>query len=179
MTNKNSENLYAELLLRSVALASANMGSVAGGLKEELSFLATAGVLVDDVLLEDGSGLSRGNLVTPAAEVALLRYAMTQPWFADYLASLPVAAQDGTLAAQFKGTPTAGRMQAKTGTMEHAKAMAGYATTLSGRRVIFAIFASAYTMKGSEAAAVLDEICRAIVEDVPSKTKKRCKQCPK
>jgi len=179
MTNKNSENLYAELFLRSVALASASMGSVAGGLKEEQNFLATAGVLVDDVLLEDGSGLSRGNLVTPAAEVALLQYAMTQSWFADYLASLPVAAQDGTLAAQFKGTPTAGRIEAKTGTLEHAKAMAGYATTLSGRRVIFAIFASAYTMKGSEAAAVLGEICRAIVEDVPSKTKKRCEQCPK
>jgi D-alanyl-D-alanine carboxypeptidase/D-alanyl-D-alanine-endopeptidase (penicillin-binding protein 4) len=179
MTNKNSENLYAELLLRAVSLADTGTGSLGGGLKAERDFLATADVPLDDVLLEDGSGLSRGNLVTPASVVALLRYAAAQSWGADYVASLPVAGQDGTLAAQLKGTPTAGRIQAKTGTLEHAKAMAGYATTLAGRRVIFAVFASAYTMKGGEAAKILDRICRAIVEDIPAKPRKRCRQCPR
>jgi D-alanyl-D-alanine carboxypeptidase/D-alanyl-D-alanine-endopeptidase (penicillin-binding protein 4) len=177
ITNKNSENLYAELLLRAVSLASTGTGTLAGGLKAERDFLTTAGVPVDDVLLEDGSGLSRGNLVTPASVVALLGYSAAQSWGADYLASLPVAGQDGTLAAQLKGTPAAGRIQAKTGTLEHAKAMAGYATTFSGRRVIFALFASAYTMKSSEAAEVLDQICRAIVEDAPSEVGKRCPRC--
>jgi D-alanyl-D-alanine carboxypeptidase/D-alanyl-D-alanine-endopeptidase (penicillin-binding protein 4) len=179
MTNKNSENLYAELLLRAVSWVANGTGSLAASLKEERDFLTTAGVPVDDVLVEDGSGLSRGNLVTPASVVALLRYTAAQSWGADYLASLPIAGQDGTLAEQLKGTPAAGRIQAKTGTLEHAKAMAGYATTLSGRRVIFALFASDYTRKGSEAANLLDAICRAIVEDIPSKPGKRCSQCPR
>jgi D-alanyl-D-alanine carboxypeptidase/D-alanyl-D-alanine-endopeptidase (penicillin-binding protein 4) len=179
MTNKNSENLYAELLLRAAGLAADGTGSLASGLKAERDFLAGAGVPLGDVLLEDGSGLSRGNLVTPAAVVALLRYAAAQSWGGDYQSSLPVAGEDGTLAGQLKGTPAAGRVQAKTGTLEHAKAMAGYATTLSGRRVIFALFANNYTMPGAEAAAILDGICRAIVEDISANPRKRCRQCPK
>jgi serine-type D-Ala-D-Ala carboxypeptidase/endopeptidase (penicillin-binding protein 4) len=179
MTNKNSENLYAELLLRAVDLSIGGTGSLAGGWQAERNFLQVAGVPVDEVSLEDGSGLSRGNLVTPEAVVALLRYAAAQSWGADYLASLPVVGEDGTLALQLKGTAAAGRVQAKTGTLEHTKAMAGYATTLSGRRVIFALFGGNYTMSGAEAAAILDGICLVMVEDTPATSGKRCRKCPK
>jgi len=168
MTNKNSENLYAELLLRAVAYAATGFGSLDAGLQIEQDFLRQAGVPVEEVALADGSGLSHGNLVTPAATVALLRYAATQPWGADYRASLPIAGEDGTLSMQMKNTPAAGRVQAKTGTLEHSKAIAGYTTALSGRALVFAMFASQYSMTTHDAMATLDGICAAMVEEIPA-----------
>jgi len=168
MTNKNSENLYAELMLRTVALSENGRGSLDAGLRIEQDFLRQAGVPAEGTALADGSGLSHGNLVTPAAMAALLRYAATQPWGADFRASLPIAGVDGTLGTQMKDTPAAGRIQAKTGTLEHAKAIGGYATALSGRTLVFAIFASQYSMTSHEAAEAIDSICAAMVEEIPA-----------
>ena len=67
-------------------------------------FLHAAGVADGDVVLSDGSGLARDDLVTPRAMVALLRYAARQPWGTDFLSTLPVAGVDGTLEDRMKNT---------------------------------------------------------------------------
>ena len=95
----------------------------------EQNFLKTAGIADGDVVLSDGSGLSRDDLVTPRAIVQLLLYVSQQPWGVDYISTFPIAGVDGTLENRMKDTAASGRILAKTGSLEHVRAMSGYATT--------------------------------------------------
>ena len=164
VTNKVSHNLHAELLLRTVGREKLGLGSTAAGLKVERDFLRQAGVADGDVVLTDGSGLSREDLVTPRAVVTLLRYAASQPWGADYISSFPVAGLDGTLENRMKNTAASGLVEAKTGEVEHVRALSGYATTLRGERLAFAIFYNNNPQKGADTAAAIDAIATAMVE---------------
>ncbi len=163
-TNKASLNLHAEMYLRTVGREKLGLGSAAAGLKVERDFLASAGIADGDVLLSDGSGLSRDDLVTPRAVVALLRSAARQPWGPDFLSSLPVAGVDGTLEDRMKNTPAWGRIEAKTGAVEHARALSGYASTVRGESLVFAIFGNNNPQHAPDAATGLDTIAAAMVE---------------
>jgi len=89
------------------------------------------------VIQTDGSGLSRHDLVTPRAFVAVLAYARKQAWFPEFLASLPVAGADGTLNERMKEPPLTGKIHAKTGSVTHVRTLSGYAETPGGRKLIF------------------------------------------
>jgi D-alanyl-D-alanine carboxypeptidase/D-alanyl-D-alanine-endopeptidase (penicillin-binding protein 4) len=176
LTNKISQNLHAELLLRTVGQAKTGVGTTDAGLWGEQNFLKSAGIRDGDEVLVDGSGLSQNNLVTPRAMMDLLLYAFRQPWGADFLSTLPVAGVDGTLENRMKGTAAAGQVQAKTGTLEHESSIAGYATTLGGEHLVFAIFGNNNPQRGYDRTAALDEITVAMVESlgtVPSRKKKK------
>ncbi|HKV28981.1 MAG TPA: D-alanyl-D-alanine carboxypeptidase/D-alanyl-D-alanine-endopeptidase [Candidatus Acidoferrales bacterium] len=164
--NKVSENLHAEILLRTVAKEKSGVGSLSAGLKLEQQFLTSIGVPLGDVLVNDGSGLSRQNLVTPRAVVALLEYDQRQVWGDAYLSTLPVAGIDGTLDNRMKGTPAEGRIQAKTGSVEHTQAISGFATTLHGEHLIFSMFDNHNGGAGRDATHVLDTIAQAMVEEL-------------
>jgi D-alanyl-D-alanine carboxypeptidase/D-alanyl-D-alanine-endopeptidase (penicillin-binding protein 4) len=164
VTNKVSHNLHAELLLRTVARERAGTGSTEAGINVEQDFLKTAGIADGDVVFSDGSGLSRDNLVTPRAVVALLRYAATQMWGADYVSTLGIAGVDGTLETRMTGTAAAGLIQAKTGAIEHVRSMSGYATTLRGEHIVFAIFGNNNPQHGRDATEAIDAIGVAMVE---------------
>src|SRR6185312_11413212 len=88
--NKVSQNLHAEILLRLLGRERGTAGTVEGGLEVLRGFLNRAGVLPDQYVFYDGSGLSRQNLATPHAVVQLLRYAATQPWGNTFRDTLPV-----------------------------------------------------------------------------------------
>jgi D-alanyl-D-alanine carboxypeptidase/D-alanyl-D-alanine-endopeptidase (penicillin-binding protein 4) len=164
--NKVSENLHAEILLRTVAKEKNGEGSLTAGLKIEQQFLTSIGVSLGDVLLNDGSGLSRQNLVTPRAVVSLLEYGRRQPWGDAYATTLPVAGVDGTLDNRMKGTPAEGRIEAKTGSVEHTQAISGFATTLHGEHLIFSMFDNHNGGTGRDAAHVLDTIAQTMVEEL-------------
>ncbi|HXO05601.1 MAG TPA: D-alanyl-D-alanine carboxypeptidase/D-alanyl-D-alanine-endopeptidase [Candidatus Sulfotelmatobacter sp.] len=164
VTNKVSQNLHAELFLRTVAREKAAIGSTDAGIWVEQNFLKTAGIADGDVVLSDGSGLSRDDLVTPRAVVQLLQYVSQQPWGADYISTFPVAGVDGTLENRMKDTTASGRILAKTGSLEHVRAMSGYATTLRGEHLIFTIFGNNNASHGHDATAAMDAICVAMVE---------------
>ena len=168
LLDKVSQNLHAELLLRAVAREKTGTGSLDAGLKAEQEFLKSIGIAEGDVTLVDGSGLSRGNLVTPRATAALLRWAAEQPWGEAFLSTLPVSGQDGTLESRMKNTPAAGRIQAKTGALEHDRAMSGFATTLHGERLVFAMFGNNHPQAGHDATSVFDAIAIAMVEEIGS-----------
>jgi len=129
-------------------------------------FRQSIGILPDDVQLTDGSGLSRGDLLTPQSVVHLLAYARRQPWGADFENALPVAGQDGTLETRMRGTAAAGRVHAKTGLVEHVNSLSGYATTRRGAHLIFSIFGNNTGNHGSAATNVVDSICVAMVEEL-------------
>ncbi|MBZ5703589.1 MAG: D-alanyl-D-alanine carboxypeptidase/D-alanyl-D-alanine-endopeptidase [Acidobacteriia bacterium] len=164
--NKMSENLHTELLLRAAARQKGPWSTAEDLAKFAAEFYAEAGIAAGDVIQTDGSGLSRHDLVTPRAVVTLLQYAARQPWFAAYYASLPVAGADGTLLERLKNTPAAGRIHAKTGSVEHVRSLSGFAELPGGRQVIFSILSNNQGAKNHEATAALDALCVALVEDL-------------
>ncbi len=168
LMNKISQNLHAELLLRTVAREKTGIGTSGAGIRIEQEFLKAAEVADGDVVLSDGSGLSRDDLVTPRAVVALLSYAALQPWGKDYLSTLPIAGVDGTLENRLRSTPASGLIMAKTGGLEHVHAMSGYATTLHGEHLVFSIFGNNNPEHGRQATEAIDAIGVAMVETLGS-----------
>lgn len=145
---KPSQNLHAQLLLLQVGARSrlANTTHLAtdkAGIAELRAFLAEAG-LRHGVHLEEGSGLSRRHLVTPSAITALLRHMHTHRWADYFREALPIAGVDGTLRTRMQGTPAAGNVRAKTGTLENVNALSGFVTTQSGERLAFAFLLNHY-----------------------------------
>jgi D-alanyl-D-alanine carboxypeptidase/D-alanyl-D-alanine-endopeptidase (penicillin-binding protein 4) len=143
--NKPSQNLHAEQ-----------------GLEAVEDFLKRSRVSAESWSLEDGSGLSRTDMVTPHGLVDLMVAMDRHPHRVAYLESLPVAGVDGTLAGRMRGTPAEGRIRAKTGTLAQTNALAGYATTRGGDRLAFAIVLNHHTAATSGVAAI-DEIAAALV----------------
>jgi len=163
VTNKTSQNLHAELALRLAGKLRGPGGSFEGGREAVKQFLLQAGLKEDEFTFLDGSGLSRRDLVTPAATVQLLIYAARQPWGAAFEESLPVSGMDGSLADRFQNTPAAGLIHAKTGSLSHVNALSGYGQTQKGRRFVFSIFCNNHNLPGSKALAAIDEIVELLV----------------
>jgi serine-type D-Ala-D-Ala carboxypeptidase/endopeptidase (penicillin-binding protein 4) len=169
LTNKVSQNLHAELLLRAVGHEKKGFGVTDAGLWVEQDFLKSIGVADGDVVMSDGSGLARDDLVTPRAIVQLLRYDDKQAWGPLYIATLPISGVDGTLENRMQGTAAAGRILAKTGSLDHVHSLSGFATTLGGERLVFAIFENNNPQHAHEAAAGFDSIVVAMVETLGAK----------
>jgi serine-type D-Ala-D-Ala carboxypeptidase/endopeptidase (penicillin-binding protein 4) len=163
--NKPSQNLHAEMLLRLLGARVKGEGSVEAGHEAVREFLRRASVSAESWGLQDGSGLSRTDLLTAHDAVSLLVSMSRHRHAAAFLDSLPVAGVDGTLKRRLKGTPAEGRIVAKTGTLRYANALVGYATTRSGGdRLAFAILVNNATVPASETTAAIDEIARMLVE---------------
>ncbi len=141
LTNKVSQNLHAELLLRRVGLQ-AGTGSIADGLAGVRAMLERAGVPRAAYDFSDGSGMSTYNRVAPRGMIVFLRWASSQPWGAAWRSGLPIAGVDGTLARRFKGTALEKRLFAKTGTLNASSALSGYLTAKSGRTLLFSAYAN-------------------------------------
>ncbi|HTQ60549.1 MAG TPA: D-alanyl-D-alanine carboxypeptidase/D-alanyl-D-alanine-endopeptidase [Candidatus Solibacter sp.] len=165
LINKISQNLHAEMMLRTVARQSGLWSTTDDLLKVPQDFYAAADIAPDDVIQTDGSGLSRHDLITPRAVVSLLKYAEGQTWFAPYYASLPVAGVDGSLQDRMKGTVAEGRIHAKTGSVAHVRTLSGFAELPDGRRLIFSFLSNNESGKNHESADVLNGLCVAMIEE--------------
>jgi D-alanyl-D-alanine carboxypeptidase/D-alanyl-D-alanine-endopeptidase (penicillin-binding protein 4) len=164
ITDKVSQNLHAELALRAVGRARRGIGSFEVAREEEQAFLAEAGIETGAYNLLDGSGLSRLNLVTPAAVVKLLRYMYDSPARDNWISLLPVGGLDGTLATRFGDGAAAGHIHAKTGSLSHASALSGYAEKPGGQWVVFSILVNNYNGSAAEVRGIMDGICSLIME---------------
>ena len=177
LVNKISQNLHTEVLLRAAMRQTAATWSSPDELmKFAADFYAGIGIAADDVIQTDGSGLSRHDMVTPRAVIALLRWAQQQPWFESYYASLPVAGIDGTLEERMKNTPAAGRVHAKTGSVEHVRTMSGFAETAGGRRLVFSFLSNNQGGKNHEATDALAGLCVAMIEEFNAVPAKRSRE---
>jgi D-alanyl-D-alanine carboxypeptidase/D-alanyl-D-alanine-endopeptidase (penicillin-binding protein 4) len=147
---KPSQNLYTDLILAhlgSLALAtnkSPALMSEDAGIRELYALLAKAGIRRGDVQFEEGSGLSRNNLTTPNATIALLQYMNRHVEAEAFLNALPVAGVDGTLRNRMKDTAATGNVRAKTGTLRWANSLSGHVTSAAGERLIFSIMLNRY-----------------------------------
>jgi PBP4 family serine-type D-alanyl-D-alanine carboxypeptidase len=161
--NKPSQNLHAEMLLRLLGARLKGDGSVESGHAAVEEFLLRAGVHPEHWSLQDGSGLSRSDILSAHEMVSLLA-AMDRHRYADaFRASLPVAGVDGTLKNRMRGTPAEGRVLAKTGTLRHVNALGGYVTPRAGDRLVFYIVSNHNTVPGPEVTGAIDEFCNVLV----------------
>jgi D-alanyl-D-alanine carboxypeptidase/D-alanyl-D-alanine-endopeptidase (penicillin-binding protein 4) len=134
--NRESDNFYAELLLKELGYLQAGIGSSYAGSRVVLDELAGAGVPVRGVRLADGSGLSLRDRLTSEALVAILRAGAEDSSVDDaFVTSLAVAGISGTMEDRLGRRPTRGQVIAKTGTTSAASALAGFVR----RRYVFAI----------------------------------------
>jgi D-alanyl-D-alanine carboxypeptidase/D-alanyl-D-alanine-endopeptidase (penicillin-binding protein 4) len=165
VTNKLSQNLHAELLLRLLGKVHGSDGSFAEGARVVRQFITSVGVDDNDFFLYDGSGMSMDDRVAPRVLTKLLVYAARQPWGDAWRTSLPVAGVDGTLSGRFRTSPLKGRMWAKTGTHNESDALSGYLTTASGKTVAFSIMVNGHRPGSKVEIQAIDRICEAIAAD--------------
>ena len=157
--NRESHNLYAEILLRTLGAVVKGRGSDSGGLEVVYELLREAGVPLRLTDLQDGSGLSEQNLITPRAQSLLLRHVAGKSFFPFFLGSLPVAGRNGTLSGRMGGTPAANRVFAKTGTLSNAITLGGYVQSRSSELLAFSILVNDHRFGHWNARRGIDQIC--------------------
>lgn len=140
-TNRESNNLYAESLLRTLGATQSSPAShsTADSLVVVKSTLTQLGINPEGYVMADGSGLSRHSLVSPEVLVQTLQAMAKSPEAATYRASLPIAGVNGTLQNRFRNTPAQGILQAKTGTLSGVSALSGYLSSPNYSPLVFSI----------------------------------------
>ncbi len=142
---ESSDNLAMEMLAREVGIKAANQGTTAAGTKAIVEKAHALGVPVDGMTLVDGSGLDYGNRVSCQALMSVLAMG-ARPEFKALWDGLAVAGQTGTLADEFRGSPLAGKLRGKTGTLQGVTGLAGLVDT--GRPVAFSFIANGSFSQG-------------------------------
>jgi D-alanyl-D-alanine carboxypeptidase/D-alanyl-D-alanine-endopeptidase (penicillin-binding protein 4) len=160
-----SDNEGAEVLAHHVGLALGKGGSFAGGAQGVRQVLADLGVPLDGVVIRDGSGLSRRNLVRTGTMLEVLRAAADEPDLRAVVTGLPVGGFTGSLTFRFADAPAAGvgRVRAKTGTLGGVRSLAGIATDQAGTPMVFVLAADRIREVNSVDAQVdLDNLAGAL-----------------
>lgn len=165
VTNKVSQNLHAEILLRLLGRQFGGDGSIVEGDRVVRAFLERAGVQPGDMFFYDGSGLSPDDRITPRALTALLRYVAAQPWGAQFRSTLPVGGVDGTLDDRFLHGRMRGKVFAKTGTLDEVNALSGYVETASGRTLVFSILCNGHLPTATGITKTMDAIVTDAAQD--------------
>jgi D-alanyl-D-alanine carboxypeptidase/D-alanyl-D-alanine-endopeptidase (penicillin-binding protein 4) len=170
--NKDSVNLYAELILRTLGKKFGEnapdenpklqklRGDDAAGAAVIKKWLLENKIGTDEIKIHDGSGLSRFDFVTPESVGRVLVFA-AQSKFADiFKSSLPVAGTDGTLRGRLKDVT--GKISGKTGSIMYVNTLAGYAAKMNGETFAFVIFTNNQTGK-NDSSTVIDTIATLLV----------------
>jgi D-alanyl-D-alanine carboxypeptidase/D-alanyl-D-alanine-endopeptidase (penicillin-binding protein 4) len=168
-TLKPSQNQYTELILRAlgempivvpidkkdVPSRISELGPVVDQMSEEAGlrvvndFLHQAGIGESEIALNDGSGLSRNDLISANATVQLLTFMSKHKYFAQFRDALPIAGVDGTLRTHMRGTPAEGNLRAKTGSLSSVASLSGYVTTAAGEHLVFSMILNNYPDAGA------------------------------
>ncbi|MFY0545407.1 D-alanyl-D-alanine carboxypeptidase/D-alanyl-D-alanine endopeptidase [Brevibacillus sp. H7] len=136
--NKESDNFYAEMLLKTLGATQKGQGSAEAGSEVVAEVLRQAGVETG-YRQKDGSGLSRFNLITAGQMVNLLAYVQEKDYGETLEKTLPIAGVDGTLKSRLKNTPAENNLTAKTGSMGGVNSLSGYITAKNGDKLAFSI----------------------------------------
>jgi D-alanyl-D-alanine carboxypeptidase/D-alanyl-D-alanine-endopeptidase (penicillin-binding protein 4) len=140
LVNKFSSNVMARHLLLTLAVEKAGRpGTTAAGGRVIGEFFAGRGVDVPGLVLENGSGLSRVERISAEGLANVLLDAWRSPYAAEFQASLPLSAVDGTLRRRFRSPEMEGRLRMKTGSLQDVSALAGYVNAASGRTYVAVI----------------------------------------
>lgn len=146
---KLSNNMIAEILVKAIGRKAKGKGSWDAGLPVIERYARSLGVPSARLEMADGSGLSRLDRTTAGDVSTVLRKVRKKQWFPGWYRALPVAGDPdrmtgGTLTSRMRGTPAAGNVHAKTGTLTGATALSGYVTDASGHPLVFSVILNGY-----------------------------------
>jgi D-alanyl-D-alanine carboxypeptidase/D-alanyl-D-alanine-endopeptidase (penicillin-binding protein 4) len=142
-TNQRSDNGYAEAILKSNGFMKLGDQTTESGRIVVTDHLKATNFDIVGLNYMDGSGLSKAHTVTPISQVKFLTAMTKSPYYKEYLDSLPIAGQTGTLKHMFLVNSN-GQIFAKTGTLNHVKCLAGYIKTRSNRTLAFSLLINNY-----------------------------------
>ncbi|MCK4850281.1 MAG: D-alanyl-D-alanine carboxypeptidase/D-alanyl-D-alanine-endopeptidase [Phycisphaerae bacterium] len=165
-TNVFSRALYAECLIKRLGKDASGAGNWKNGAAAVGRFLTgkEVGARPEEFTIADGSGLSRNNLLSPTALVAVLKYMAKHPDAETFRNSLAVWGQSGTLKWRSSKSVLAGRVFAKTGTINGVRSLSGYLRTKRGKLIAFSILLNEVPRKkGQRAWKLREDICRLLV----------------
>ncbi len=166
---KQSNNFYAEMIFKSLALEKKGRGAKAEQAAEVVAkFLGDVGAWEDGMVVKNGSGLFDANRATASALAKLLRAAYRSPTYgSEFVAQLAIGGVDGTLRHRFRGDKVRGAVRAKTGTLDATAALAGYVFGAPGQPPLtFAIIINDIAGKVGEARPAMDTFVEALVGQV-------------
>lgn len=138
-TNLISNNLFAEHILKTIALQKHNFGSEYAGIGDILKFWSSKGIDIKGMNLSDGCGLSRANTVTAKQLAQICNVMTTTPVYNVFYNSLPVAGKTGTMTNVCRGSYAENNMRAKSGSISRVRSYAGYVTNKKGNQLSFAV----------------------------------------
>ena len=170
-TNCESDNFYAETLLKTLAVRAGLTAGQDDCEKAAEAGLRSLGLRTDGACHQvDGSGLSRKNYVSPAFFVRFLRKMMTVPAWEPFFASLPVPGTKGTLETRFNKAPQAfkERIHMKTGSMNGVRCFSGYITASDGdprHTIVFSVLVNNCPEPSYQMVPVLDGIIEAVAAE--------------
>jgi D-alanyl-D-alanine carboxypeptidase/D-alanyl-D-alanine-endopeptidase (penicillin-binding protein 4) len=154
---KVSENLYAETLLKAIGAAKSGTGGAPSGREAAAAVFASWGIAPGSYVQADGSGLSRYDYVSADTIVAVLEHLYKDPRHKDaFLATLPVAGKDGTIASRLKATRAEANAMAKTGSIANVRALSGYVRSRDGGMLAFSLLANNFTIPAATVNYVAD-----------------------
>ncbi len=144
---KVSQNLYAETFLKAIGAAKGGLGTTDAGRAVVRNTLSSWGIPDDSYVQLDGSGLSRYDYVTAETIVDVLQHLYKDSRHRDaFMATLPVAGRDGTIASRLKKTRAEGNAIAKTGSIANVRSLSGYVKTRDGETLVFSILANGFVI---------------------------------
>ena len=162
-TNFKSVNLFAEGLVNLLGFYSNGDGSTNSGLKIIGDFWKDK-INTSNLILNDGSGLSRLNAISAQHFCELLKYMSTSKNYDDFKSTFPVAGKNGTISTLCKGGSGEGRVFAKSGTLNNTKSYAGYIDSKTGKKIAFAIIVNDFSCSSGEIKNKIETILNALSE---------------
>ena len=156
-TNQNSNNLYAEALFRYLGTRYTLPGTIVNSQDLLRDYWRRRGVVIQNAIIKDGCGLAPQDAVSARAFVQLLTIMSASPNRAEWMASLPVSGQSGTLRSLCAKTPLEGRIHAKSGTIAGTKNFAGYIDMPNGDTWVFAILINSAPGKARNIQTVIQQ----------------------
>jgi serine-type D-Ala-D-Ala carboxypeptidase/endopeptidase (penicillin-binding protein 4) len=141
VTNKHSSNMMARSLLLAIAAEMSGIPATqAAGEAAIKDWLKTRGLEFPELVIGNGSGLSREARISADSMARLLRGAWQDRFAPEFLSSLALGGLDGTLEKRFAGVDDPSRIRMKTGTLRDVSAIAGFVTGRSGRTYLVVVF---------------------------------------
>ena len=163
VTNHYSNNLFAETILKTLALQQGNRGSENGGIEAIYNFLKEKKIRADGIELADGNGLSRKNSISCRHFVNFLAGMTKESCFKDFYISMPSPGQPGTLLNFARGAQLKSKdVKLKSGSFKRVRSYAGYITLANGHRIAIAFIANNFTCSSQEMRRKMEKVIESI-----------------
>jgi D-alanyl-D-alanine carboxypeptidase/D-alanyl-D-alanine-endopeptidase (penicillin-binding protein 4) len=155
---KPSQNQIGEMLFKTLGLERGTAGTARAARDVVEKQLEAWGATEAGFVVRDGSGLSRYDYVSPETIVHVLDAMRRDTAFTTYYDAFPIAGVDGTIRSRMRGTPAAGNVHAKTGSVAQARSLSGYVRTLTGDTLMFSILANNWNVSPGRVTDAADSI---------------------